>query len=365
MVFSFVVITVILVGIILYFSASKALIKVVPKASAIETDFVIDVISDGGSAEGAMQGVLYETEVDGTIEGLATGTEIVEGSAIGQVLLINKRAESQTLVKTTRLLTQDGILLRLMDRVNVPAGGQIEAAVYADDPNAFEEIQPTTFTIPGLWEGLQTQVYAESTTVLKSTGDSIKVVKAVDIARAKEDLTNQLYDRAIEKFKEQLPNGNYVSQVVSKKIIEESVDVSAGDKKDKFTSRMKLSATLIGVSQDKIIELAGERLKAAVSGGQDLANLDPNTLSYKVQSFDEQKMTANIKIHAAGSAVVKENNEIFQKDKLIGLSPKGVELYLANFDEVESVTVELSPFWVKNIPKLKDHINIVIVSPGN
>jgi len=61
---------------------------------------------------------------------------------------------------------------------------------------------------------------------------------------------------------------------------------------------------------------------------------------------------------------VKAENPIFDKEKISGLSPKGVELYLANFKEVEAVSVELSPFWVKKVPKLKDHINIVVINPN-
>jgi len=365
MIFGFVVLTVILVGIILYFSAGKAIIKITPKATKVETDFVVDVVSDGGGADkNIMQGVLFETEVNGSIEGEATGSQILAGSSIGKVILINKRAEAQTLVKTTRLLTQDGILLRLMDKVIIPAGGQIEAAVYADNPNAFDELPPTTFTIPGLWEGLQTQVYAESKVALKSTGDAIKVIKAVDIARTNEDLTEILYKKAIEQFNQQLPNQNYVSLVVSKKVIEEKITGNVDEVKDKLMAEMKLGVVIIGLEQSKIIDLAGERLRSVVEDGQALAGLNAGNFAYKVESFDSEKKTAKVKIHVEGEAVVKAENPIFDKEKISGLSPKGVELYLANFKEVEAVSVELSPFWVKKVPKLKDHINIVVINPN-
>jgi len=362
LVLGFVIIAVVLVGIILYFSASKAVIKITPKVTAIQTDFVADVVTDGGAIDQALQGVLFEKEVEGALEGDATGAQVLAGGTIGKVTLINKRTEPQTLVKTTRLLTADGILLRLSDKVVVPANGEIEVNVYADDPNAFQELAPTKFTIPGLWEGLQSSIYGESKVAIKSTGESVKVVKAVDIARTKDKLTEELYNKAIEDFKAQLPGQNNTVMVVTKKVVDEKVSVEAETVVDKFIVNLKLNVVLVALNQEAIMKMAGERLKSVVPPNQELLNLNANNFSYKVQNFDEAKKTVNVKVHVEGDSVIASNHEIFNKEKLSGLSPKGLELYLSNFDEIEKVEVELSPFWVKNIPKLQDHIIITILN---
>jgi hypothetical protein len=364
LVLGFVIITIALVSIIFYFSASKAVVKITPKVTAVQTDFVADVISDGGSIENALQGVLFEADVEGSIEGDATGVKLLDGGTIGSVTLINKRPEAQTLVKTTRLLTADGILLRLSDRVNIPANGEIDVNVYADDPNAFTELAPTKFTIPGLWEGLQSEIYGENKATLTSTGESIKVLKAVDIARTKDKLTEELYNKAIQDFTTQLPSKNYTTIVVSKKVLEEDVSEEVDTELEKFVVTLKLKVALIGLNQDEIIELAGERLKSVVPNTQELLNLNMNKFSYKVQNYDEAAKTANVKVHVEGDSVIKADHVIFNKTKLVGLSPKGLELYLANFDEVEDVEVELSPFWVKKVPRLEDHVIITVVNPN-
>jgi len=363
LVLGFVIIAVVLVGIILYFSASKAVIKITPKVTSIQTDFVADVVTDGGNIDKALQGVLFEKEVEGALEGEGTGTKVLSGGTIGTVTLINKRTEPQTLVKTTRLLSPDGILLRLSDKVVIPANGQIEANIYADDPNAFQELAPTKFTIPGLWEGLQSSIYGESKAAIKSSGESVKVVKVVDIARTKDKLTEELYNKAIQDFNGQLPGKNYTTIVVAKKVLDEKVSVEAETVTDKFVVNLKLDVVLVALNQDEIIKMAGERLKSVVPQNQELLNLNVNNFSYKVQNFDETKKTVNVKVHVEGDSVIASNHEIFNKEKLSGLSPKGLELYLSNFDEIEKVEVELSPFWVKNIPKLQDHIIITIINP--
>ena len=53
--------------------------------------------------------------------------------------------------------------------------------------------------------------------------------------------------------------------------------------------------------------------------------------------------------------------DLLDKRNLAGLSDRGVELYLTSFDEIESAEVVLSPFWVKKVPSLPDHITIEII----
>jgi hypothetical protein len=364
MILGFVIVTVVLIILVVYFSAGRAVIKVAPKVTSVSTDIIVDVATDGGG-ENNVQGILFETEVEGKVEGSATGMELLSGGTIGKVILINKRPEPQTLVKTTRLLSQNNVLLRLVNQVNIPAGGQIEADVYADAPNSFIELAPTTFIIPGLWQGLQDKVYAESKSVLKSTGESIKVVKPSDIEEARARLFDKLYGQAIDEFKKQLPNENYATLVVSKKVLNEAVSASAGAKQDKFEASAKLDVVMVGLNQEKIVELAVGRLQKSLPAGKELAGLDTEKFVYAVQSYNDEKKMVNVKIAAVGKAVVKADNPIFDRDKLADLSPKGVELYLANFDEVEGAEVELSPFWVKKVPSVKEHIEIVIVGQGD
>lgn len=365
MIFGFVIVTVLLVGIIFYFSASKAVIKITPKSTAIETDFVSDVIADGG-ADNALQALLFETELSDSLEGEATGSKSLEGNSIGKVVLYNKRSDAQTLIIKTRLENKEGILLRLTKSVVIPANGQVEADVYADDPSAFEELLPQSFVIPGLSASLQKYVYAESKVTLKPTGASVKAIKAVDIVRAKDKLNEQIYNKAIEAFSQQLPKDKeFTKIVVSRKVLEEKISDPVDAVKDTFTVNTKLKLVLIALDQQKIIDLAGERLRAIVPEGQQLVNLNLGNFSYKVQNYNEEKKTANIKVHVAGDVVIKAENPILDKEKLAGLSPKGVMLYLANFKEIEDVSVELSPFWVRSVPGLKDHIIITILTPAD
>jgi len=358
----FVVLTIALIFIIFYFSFSRALIEIVPRPATVSSDFISDIETQNEElANGAMNGFLFDTEVVVTETFSATGSKDVDGNIIGQVTIHNEQNRNQPLIATTRLLTADGVLLRIKRRVDVPAGGTVEAEVYADDPSSFESIPTSDFTIPGLSTSLQKIVYAKSKTVLKSSPGSIKVVKAVDIARGKESITDKVYQKAIDSFKAEVGD-DYVAVVVSKKLLDESVSSGVDDLVSDFTVEQKMSITIMGISQSDIVKIAADRLRQLVVGERELNKVVMEKLTYVVQNYNDEDKTANIKIHAEGETVLKEDSDILNKGKLAGLSSRGVELYLSSFDEIEEVNVHLTPFWVKRVPSLPDHITLKIIA---
>jgi hypothetical protein len=334
---------------------------VTAQTTTVETDFVADVVTDGVLSAGVtgLQGVLFETEVSDEATGVSTGTAVLNGNVIGQVVLYNKRDEDQTLVKTTRLLSADNVLLRLSSKVTIPAKGEIEADVYADNPAAFSELSAGKLTIPGLWEGLQALVYAENKTVLKSSGQSVKMVEEVDLTAAQEKLKRQIDDKAKAEFYKQL-SGNYEVIVVEKDILEKTASAKVKDRVDDFTVGMKAHVVMIALTRDDILKLAGERLNLVVPSGKELQNLDLNNFNFSVHSFDNERKTAKIKVHVEGGASIKADSPVFDKEKLKDLSKKAVELYLSTLPEVKEVKVEFSPFWVNKVPSIKNNIQIVI-----
>jgi hypothetical protein len=356
----FVILTIVLIVIISYYSFGRAMIEVTPRVAAVTSDFIADIDTQNATpAPGILKGTLFTTDVSLTGSYEASGSKDVEGNVIGQVKLSNTTSYNQPLVATTRLLTVDKVLLRIKNRVDVPAGGSVTVDVYADDPSAFETLAPSKFTIPGLAENLQTQIYGESLVTLQSKPGSLKVVKAVDLVRAKDGLMKKAYDEAMNKFKTEF-GPDYAAVVVDKKLVEEKLPVKVDDIADKFTLDQKFNVTLVGVKQGDVMETSASRLKQLVSGERELRAIKMENLTYVVQNYNSETKTANVKIHAEGETVLRSDSKILDKARLAGLNVRAVELYLTSFDEIESVKVSLTPFWVTKVPTLADHVTIVI-----
>ena len=93
--------------------------------------------------------------------------EVAGGTSSGMVSIINNFSKNQPLVARTRLLSKEGVLFRIAKGVTVPAKGSVQVAVYADKEGPTGDISPSTFTIPGLWTGLQDKIYAKSETAMQ------------------------------------------------------------------------------------------------------------------------------------------------------------------------------------------------------
>jgi hypothetical protein len=359
----FAILTVLLIVVIFYFSFGRAEITITPKPSVLATDFVatIDTQSDT-TLLGVLKGVVYQTTVETEKEFEAMGSKSVDATSnvIGSVVIYNEQAVAQPLIATTRLLTAEGVLLRIKNRVVVPAGGKVTAEVYADDPAAFSTLAPSKFTVPGLSEELQKKVYAESLVSLNSeVGDTVKVVKAADITLAKEAMLTAIIEAAVSNFNLEIGQ-DYTATVVDKEMLEESDIMAVDTVADKFTIKQKWTVVLVGVKQSDIVTLAADRVRQLVSADRKLTRIKLENLVPVVQGYDKVKKEATVKIHAEGETILGEASDIVNKRKLAGLSARGVELYLSSFDEIEKVEVKLTPFWVTKVPSVTEHISIVI-----
>lgn len=85
-----------------------------------------------------------------------------DAKATGAIEIVNTTKAARTLVATTRFLSPEGVLFRLDRTTSIPAGGRVSAAVTADQPGAQGDLAPASFTIPGLSEPVQKQIYGES-----------------------------------------------------------------------------------------------------------------------------------------------------------------------------------------------------------
>jgi len=185
---SFVGAALILSIIVLFFSSAKATITVLPLEEEIKTEFITQINLENLKLEknkNAAQGLLLETILEKEKTFQVSKTETQEAQATGEVIIINNYSKDQPLVATTRLLSKEGILFRLSNTLRVPAGGRVKAKVYADKPGKEGEIGPTTFTIPGLWVGLQDKIYAISEKPMTGGIQKIGYVTQKDIDQGK------------------------------------------------------------------------------------------------------------------------------------------------------------------------------------
>jgi hypothetical protein len=371
--FGFIALTGVLVILAAYFVLSRAEITVTVAKEPVSVDFIVDL--KGNVAENpagpsvavpgaaAILGQVQESVVSGSGDYPTSGKKTVQGEVGGTVTIFNNYSKDQPLVATTRLLSKEGILYRLKNRVDVPAGGKVEnVEVYADAPSdAAAKLGPTKFIIPGLWEGLQDKIYAQSFSSMHGGSQEVHFVTQSDLDNAYDDLTKTLSNQMLDSLKNKMTAaGSIFGKVVIKEIVEKKSSLAVGATGDKFTVNLKLDVVGVAFYERDIEKLAGDQLAAKVPSDKELKSVDYSDLTFVVDKYDVKNGEATLMVHFSGEMALKSDSHIFDKDKFIGFSKDKIIEYLSIYPEVERITIKFFPFWVNKVPQIKNNIKIII-----
>ncbi|MBD3359666.1 MAG: hypothetical protein GF365_03095 [Candidatus Buchananbacteria bacterium] len=354
---SFIILTLILIAVIFYFTLSYAYITVYPKAQEIQTDFNFVIVEDPELVD-AKEGIFLGQIVNETLTGEktfeTTGTKQVFEDVVGQVRIYNDLSRDQVLVATTRLLTPEDVLFRLQNRVNVPAGGSIVTEVYPDDPNQPLATADTEFAIPGLSQTLQEFVYAEAENDFVAEGVTVKAISQEEIDQAIEDFTGEL-SRQI--FKEENVDK---TKILTKEIVEQELSNQVGEEIDEYTINLTLRVVGVMFDEQPVQNFAQKTLESLVPLDKDLVVTNKDSLIYEIEKYDLENQLVQVSSTIKGVTIISEDSEILASDKLIKLKPAEIRAYLENFEGIESVDIGFFPSWIKKVPYFQDHIIIKI-----
>jgi len=229
---TFLIITIALLAVVIFTMFKKTEITIVAKEDSKTTTFVVTA-EEQKTSDLSLPALVTTADFNWKEKFYPTGSKDVEGISKGEVILYNKTNETQPLIKTTRLLTADGVLFRLTDRVVVPANGQAVAQVYADESGAKSDIGPSKFTIPGLNEEKQKVIYAESTKAMAGGSGKITMVTEGDLKAAETQFAEKAKEAYLSSVSSSYPN--YDEKIISITQTSASASNGVGDETSEFT----------------------------------------------------------------------------------------------------------------------------------
>ncbi|MFA4833416.1 MAG: hypothetical protein WC619_01035 [Patescibacteria group bacterium] len=360
---SFIVLTVILLGVIFYFSFVKLNIVLIPAQERLSDSLSIDIYGSGSEPavlEKSLAGIVEQTSIEEKNTYSASGSEKIGEEVTGKVTVINNYNKSQPLVATTRLLSSDNKLFRIKNTINVPAGGSQEVEIYADLVNEDMAIGPTKFTIPGLWAGLQDKIYAESKEKFVYGQQAKKYIQQSDIDQATKDLKRSLLEKAKNEIGENYKGYNEVIYSVDENTISTEVGGKVGEEKDKFDVSMKAMVTIVAFSGDEAGKMGKEKLAEVVPDNKELIEFKPEEASYSLNSFDVAAGRATVNATFEGKMSLKSEADIIDRQKIVNLTREQLEDYLSGFKEIAGYEINFFPSFIDKVPNLADRINIEV-----
>lgn len=360
---SFIVLTVVLISVVFYFSFVKLNIVLIPAQERLSDNLVIDIYGVGiqpTAAEKVLFGVVEQTQIEEANTYLASGAETIGEEVMGKVTIVNHYTKNQPLVATTRLLSSDNKLFRIKNTINVPAGGSQEAEIYADEPKSEMAIGPSKFTIPGLWAGLQDKIYGESKEKFVYGRRTKKYIQQSDIDQGIKDLKRGLLEKAKKEIGETYKGYDKVIYNIDENTISLEVDGKVNEEKEQFIIRMKTTVTIVAFSGDEAGKMARNELLKSIPSEKELIGFNPGEIIYTLKNSDVKQARATINVSLEGKMTLKDDAQIIDRGKIINLTRSQLEDYLGDFEEIAGYEINFFPSFLKKVPNLIDRINIEI-----
>jgi hypothetical protein len=410
----FIAITVLIIIVVLWLSSVRAEVHIKVQRASVGLSTLIDVgrTPTAGQLPGRVLQVSVEQRKDYTVQAPNTAGTITIGApttssvpalpsstsatatlpattnatgiARGVVRIVNTYSKPQTLVKTTRLLTTDGKLYRIAARVSIATGGEAKVEVYADKPGEEFAIAPTKFTIPGLDVGLQKWIYAVSdepfaiapaasatvpatkpaatvpTTPPTGLVPAVKtLVSADDLDRAYHDVYNDAFEQAKRLLAADV--GDVASYNATYFVnVEKKPSASVGQATATFNYDVKLNVTAVYYPKDDMLVFVRTKLKEKVPSDRELVPFDEKALVFQIESADPKTETASVRVSVNAEYRLTSGLAAFQKSAIAGKSKSDVITQLKTIDGVQSVDVVTHPGWLRKIPSLQDHIQVIV-----
>ncbi|TSC55779.1 MAG: Uncharacterized protein G01um101418_661 [Parcubacteria group bacterium Gr01-1014_18] len=351
--------TLVVIVVVLYISVSYASITIRPKETELSVDFIETVSLS--EKEGVAGRVLEINSSDSKKFESAPGGSGADDFATGTLTVYNKSSSDQILVPKTRFASSGGLIFRTNRRILVPKGGTVEVEVVADDKGEKGNVSPGMFSVPGLGKPFENIIYGQSSEAFSGGKKFVYSVTEQEIASAKATLQKDLEDLAFQQAGSALEVGESILREASWVLVEsESVSAASGDNKSNFEVAMKVRVQVLISNPVKIAELAKKELYRQAGTDMEVIGINSDSLTFKLEKYDPVAKSAQIKISMAAKGILKGTSALVDKEAIKGKSRQELIDYFASKPGVGEVTVEFSPFWVRSVPSMDDHIYIVV-----
>lgn len=345
---------------VLYVSTVSAVIRVTPIRSTVKTEFLADVVKTPTRDTEVRGSIVTATVQRSASYAPSNEGKVVDEKAGGTVVIRNTSSHTQPLIATTRFLSADGVLFRLVKGVTVPANGTVEAEILADAVGATGNVPPTRFSIPGLSESLQKSIFAENAVAFAGGTRQVSIVTQEDIDRSALELRGLLEEDARVALKAKAEAG-LAGEAYSFAVAEQKSDTQAGAEASGFALSMTVEATGVFYDRAALAVVARKKLLEQLLPGTAIVSLNADALQASVDKIAEGPTgTASVHVYLDGAVTASATSASLDPGRFAGMSADEVRSLLVGEQIASDVSIDFSPFWMKRIPRLKDHISLEI-----
>jgi len=295
-----------------------------------------------------------------------------EEKATGVIRVFSKASRNITLVEGTRFLSSSEPTLQFhtLKRITVPADGNIDVPVIASESGEEYNIEPCSFSIPGLRNYSPPQLYYDvfGKSSKKMTGGSTNAIKKIrqeDIDSASKQILKIAEQEAVNLMETRASDGyRILDKSIKLEVLKEGLcDTSIGQQTDNFNYEITIKATTLVVKSEYLNTLAQKYLLASVPANKNFQEDNfkieflPSTFATETDERGEITISADISISSSiySQIDIQSLKEIAKNRDKKNISRYIIEIY----PEIRKrPRVLFSPFWARKSGDNSENIKI-------
>ena len=242
----------------------------------------------------------------------------------------------------------------------MPAGGSVEAEVYADAPGPSMAIGPTKFTIPGLWAGLQDKIYGESKEIMKYEEKAKKNINQIDIDNGIKIIRGGLLEKAKKEVAKDYSDYDQLVYRIDENSVSFDIDGKVGEEKNEFSITMTAEVAVVAFNNNAVQKMAEKKLISLIASDKELIEFNKDNITYSLDNYNLSQGTATVNANFEGMTTITSAADIIDREKIVGLTRDQLDVYLNDIQQIKSFEVNFSPAFIDKVPDLADQIKIKV-----
>lgn len=340
-----------------YFSGAR--VEVTPKSYAAQVDSTFSATPSNGD----LPYKVISVEKVGSQSVKAETTAQANDIAQGTITIQNAQTVPQTLIVNTRFESPNGLIYKIHAPVTVPAGGSVSAPVFAEKAGAEYNIEPATFTVPGLKGGKAFTLVTGKSSVAMAGGFAGMRPSVSDATRKAQLATIEatLKTEVQAALTKQLPEGYVlVPGGVFTTFTPQSDTAATGT----VMVSEKGTATAVVFPNNALAKAIAFKSASTYAGEPvRLADTSGLTLSSSASSTPNGNQTFTFSLTGSAS-IVWDIDASKIAGAVAGKKRDSAQSILAGFNEIDKAILILRPFFASTYPDDPTKITVVVKAPG-
>ena len=370
-------------GATIFIKPEKKTIKIATNLMLVESEKLESV--NRWQLKNVITGLPINAEFKKTLKFQTISKEFSGKNARGKVKIFNTFNKTQRFKPQTRFQSDEGIVFRAQNWVKIPARGEAEIEVVADEFDIFDEIvgargnisKDAKLKIPGLSDAMQRKIYA--VVAADFTGGETRwkpKIDRQDFAAAQKMLEEKMHDEAQKDLENYLREKNSFefsalalvpeNKYLQKEIFEIQIPENLfGKNIADFEISGKIRVQSWAFDKNELLAVLEVQMQKSVDAEMQFEKIDPTSIAIEVL---QRETSEGLKVSVVANGIERYlieprtpagiEFERKLKASILGKKSSDAENILVNFKEIADAQISLWPFFVGKIPNLPENIAI-------